>query len=185
MQNGPLWRDTPRPAPDAMERPAVSWSAPRPSDSGWSLNGHETNGDDPSGRDTNRDDTNGRDTSGRDTSGRDTTAPSGVRPYLVTAGRVRPRDETLEVECQVLATPVGLIAYPTLTYEPRAVLAACAEPLSVAELAAGLKMHLGVVRILVDDLAAQGYLTVVRPEYGQQTDTDLIRRVIRGLKAIN
>jgi hypothetical protein len=111
--------------------------------------------------------------------------PSGVRPYLVTAGRVWPRDETLEVESQVLATPVGLISYSTLTYEPRAVLAACTEPLSVAEVAARLELHLGVVRILVDDLAAQGYLTVIRPEQGQQTNADLIRRVIRGLQAIS
>jgi hypothetical protein len=112
------------------------------------------------------------------------TQPSGVRPYLVTAGRVRPRDQTLEIECQVIATRAGLIAHPALTYEPREVLAASTTPLSIAELAAHLKLHLGVVRILVDDLAAQGLVAVLRPAHGQRTDIDTMRRVIRGLRSI-
>jgi hypothetical protein len=108
-----------------------------------------------------------------------------VRPYLLTSGRVRPRDTTLELESQVVATPAGLVAYSTLNYEPREVLASCTEPLSLAELAGRLGLHLGVVRILVDDLAAQGYLVVVRPGGRHHADAELIRRVIRGLKAIS
>lgn len=110
--------------------------------------------------------------------------PTGVRPYLVTHGRAHPRDLTLEVESQVLATPAGLAARSAFAYEPREVLTACADPLSVAELAARLRLHLGVARILVDDLAALGYLTVMRPDHTQHDDADLIRRVIRGLRTI-
>lgn len=84
-----------------------------------------------------------------------------------------------------MATPAGLVAHPTLTFEPREILAACTEPRSIAELAAELGFHLGVVRILVDDLAAEGYLVVLRPDHDRLLDADLIRRVIRGLRAID
>ncbi|MGH3881133.1 MAG: DUF742 domain-containing protein [Actinophytocola sp.] len=109
---------------------------------------------------------------------------SGLRPYLLTSGRVRPIDESLEIEAQVVATAQGLADCERLAFEHRDIVALCAEPASVAEIAARLGLHIGVTRVLVGDLAALGYLAVLRPEAGLHRDVDTIERVIRGLESI-
>jgi hypothetical protein len=111
-------------------------------------------------------------------------AVPGLRPYLITSGRVRPRDQTLAIETQVVTTSEGMEALSGLSFEPRDILELCVEPLSIAEVAARLGLHLGVVRILVDDLAGHGYVALVPPVDGGTVDVELIRRVIRGLQAI-
>lgn len=107
-----------------------------------------------------------------------------LRPYLLTAGRVRPIDESLEIEAQVMATPRGLAGLHRLAFEHRDIVRLCAEPISVAEVGARLGLHIGVARVLVGDLAALGYLGVLRPRAGLHRDVDTIERVIRGLESI-
>jgi len=68
--------------------------------------------------------------------------------------------------------------------EKRAILALCVEPLSVAEISARLRMHLGVTRILVGDLRAKGLLDVHVLD-NAFPDPETILRVIRGLRAIS
>lgn len=109
---------------------------------------------------------------------------SGVRPYLITGGRSRPVDSSLRAEAQVLATWDGQGAVGRLTYEHRDIVALCARPVAVAEVAAHLHLHLGVVRVLVADLVAMGYLTIRHPEAGAHQQVHIIERVIRGLTAI-
>jgi hypothetical protein len=108
---------------------------------------------------------------------------SGVRPYLVTGGRVRPLDATLEIEAQVLTTAAGRTA-GRLTVEHRDILDLAVRPISIAEIAARLGMHLGVARVLAGDLIGLGYLSVRRPDAGLHQDAKIIERVIRGLQAI-
>jgi hypothetical protein len=60
----------------------------------------------------------------------------------------------------------------------------CVQPLSVAEISARLRMHLGVTRILVGDLRAAGQLDVHVQEI-DFPDPETIMRVIRGLRAIS
>jgi DNA-binding IclR family transcriptional regulator len=108
---------------------------------------------------------------------------SGVRPYLVTGGRVRPLDATLEIEAQVLTTAAGRVA-GRLTVEHRDILNLAQRPISIAEIAARLGMHLGVARVLAGDLIGLGYLSVRRPDAGLHQDAKIIERVIRGLQAI-
>jgi hypothetical protein len=57
--------------------------------------------------------------------------------------------------------------------------------MSVAEIGARLGLQIGVVRVLVADLAAAGYLMVSRPSSQLSQDLDLIERVIRGFEAIH
>ena len=120
----------------------------------------------------------------------DTTPPGvdqhtpGVRPYLLTGGRVRPVDATLEIEAQVLSTAVGRVNVDRLEHEHRDIVRVCERPLSIAELAARLRLHLGVARVLASDLIATGYLAVRRPDTGLHHDAQIIERVIRGLQAI-
>jgi len=109
---------------------------------------------------------------------------SGVRPYLITGGRARPIDSTLHVETQVLTTWDGRAALDKLTYEHRDIVTLCMRPSAVAEVAAHLRLHLGVARVLVADLVATGYLVIRQPEVGTHQQVQIIERVIRGLKAI-
>jgi Protein of unknown function (DUF742) len=111
-------------------------------------------------------------------------AVSRLRPYLLTSGRAEPVDDTLEIEAQVLTTELGVRASGRLSFEYREIVELCRGTLSVAEVAAQLKLHIGVARVLVADLAAQGYLIVERPGFQFAQDKKLIEMVIRGLEAI-
>lgn len=114
-----------------------------------------------------------------------TTDPSVLRPYLLTAGRVRPIDDSLEIEAQIATTTLGRVSSAFLEFEHRDIVAMCVEPMSVAEVAARLELHVSVVRVLVGDLAALGHLTVLRPDAELAKDAQTIERVIRGLEAIS
>jgi hypothetical protein len=110
------------------------------------------------------------------------------RPFILTAGRVRGADPAISLETQVTAVPVpppGSAPIATLPPELQAIIALCAEPLSVAEISARVPLHLGVTKILVGDLRATGYLDVHTQDVIDPTDPDLILRVIRGLRAIS
>ena len=107
-----------------------------------------------------------------------------LRPYLLTAGRAQPVDHTLEIEAQVVTSQLGAASHSKLTFEHREIVTLCRETMSVAELAAKLKLHIGVARVLVADLAVHGYVVIRRPETRFSLDLGMIERVIRGLEAI-
>jgi hypothetical protein len=109
-----------------------------------------------------------------------------VRPFLVTAGRVAPsaNGRTMPVETQVVATAEGLDVLDRLSFEQHDIVAACRQPQSIAEIAARLRLHLNVVRVLAEDLRAAGQLTVHVPDTGAIRDASVLRRVIDGLRAI-
>jgi len=117
---------------------------------------------------------------------RDHPTVSGVRPYLLTGGRVRPVARHLPIEAQLMTTPAGQSASGRLTYEHRDIVELCRRPYSVAEVAAHLGLHTGVVRVLAGDLIGLGYLTVhAQPRMtGRREREVIIERVIRGLRAI-
>jgi hypothetical protein len=71
-----------------------------------------------------------------------------------------------------------------LSPEMRAIVALCGDPVSVAEISARLRLHLGVTRILVGDLRAAGQLDVHVLD-NETPDPETIMRVIRGLRAIS
>jgi len=105
-----------------------------------------------------------------------------LRPSVITAGRVDGPDSEIQLETQVTVHPG---AAPTrLPPEKRAIVSLCVEPLSVAEISARLRMHLGVTRILVGDLRAAGQLEV-HVLGSDFPDPETIMRVIRGLRAIS
>jgi hypothetical protein len=107
-----------------------------------------------------------------------------LRPFLLTAGRVA-GPGSIAIETQVVATDRGRVASSELGFECRDIVAACEDPLSVAEIAARLSLHLGVVRVLVGDLSAEGHLSVHLPNADAPTDVDTLLRVIHGLRAIS
>ncbi|WP_369173204.1 DUF742 domain-containing protein [Streptomyces sp. R28] len=109
-----------------------------------------------------------------------------VRPFLVTAGRVAADADgrSMPVETQVVATTEGLDALDRLAFEQHDIVAVCRLPQSIAEIAARLRLHLNVVRVLAEDLRAAGQLTVHVPDSGIVHDASVLRRVIDGLRAI-
>ncbi|PWI14812.1 multi-component regulatory system-4 [Streptomyces sp. Act143] len=109
-----------------------------------------------------------------------------VRPFLVTAGRVASSapGRTIPVETQVVATAEGLGDLDKLSFEQYDIVAACRRPQSIAELAARLRLHLNVVRVLAEDLREEGRLTVHVPDSEATHDASVLRRLIDGLRAI-
>jgi hypothetical protein len=110
--------------------------------------------------------------------------PTGLRPFLLTAGRVA-ANTSIAIETQVISTDLGRAMVGTLGFERRDIVALCVNPLAVAEIAANLGLHLSVVRVLVGDLSADGYLAVYLPNAAASHDVDTLLRVIRGLRAIS
>ena len=104
-----------------------------------------------------------------------------LRPFVITAGRTNGVDPDIGMETQVTINPA---AGPVrLSPEMRAIVGLCGEPVSVAEISARLRLHLGVTRILVGDLRAAGQLDVHVLD-NETPDPETIMRVIRGLRAI-
>lgn len=105
------------------------------------------------------------------------------RPFVLTAGRVQATDPRIGMETQVAAR-LGVPAGP-LAPQLRAILDACAQPVSVAEISARLRLHLGVTQILIGDLRTAGLVDVHTVDHNQTHDPDMILRVIHGLRAIS
>jgi hypothetical protein len=108
-----------------------------------------------------------------------------ARPYSWTEGRTEPSVE-LAVEARVRTTPEGHAAEFTPTSPLWTIARRCVEPCSIAELAAHLSVPLGVAKVLVADLVAEG-LVVAQATLSDDTTLDerreLIERVLSGLRA--
>ncbi|MEV6738044.1 DUF742 domain-containing protein [Streptomyces sp. NPDC051104] len=112
-------------------------------------------------------------------------APS-VRPFLVTAGRVAGTTAAtpMPLETQVVSTVAGIAGLERLAFEQRDIVELCRLPQSLAEVAAQLRLHLNVVRVLAEDLESAGHLSVYVPKAEAAHDLSVLRRVIDGLRAI-
>ena len=110
--------------------------------------------------------------------------PQRVRPYAMTGGRTRPTHDALEIETLV-STASSVDLTPKLTVEQRAIGVLCHELLSIAEVSAHLHLPLGVVRVLVGDMADEHLVVVRRPVHaGDRPDLALLERVLDGLRTI-
>ncbi|WP_344000021.1 MULTISPECIES: DUF742 domain-containing protein [Streptomyces] len=131
--------------------------------------------------------------------------PARVRPYSLTGGRTR-FGHVLLVETFVGATAAATAGGGTAALdaaderreltsgslaaimpEMRAIVELCRRMRTVAEIAALLKMPLGVVRVLLSDLADQGKIRVYGTGTGHGTgrpDRALLERVLSGLRRL-
>jgi Protein of unknown function (DUF742) len=107
-----------------------------------------------------------------------------VRPYTVTKGRTKPRYH-LEIEAMVSASLHRAGDLPQLSPECQAILEFCREWRSVAEISAVLQMPLGVARILVTDMAAEGLVRIQQLNHDQgRPDVKLLERVLSGIRRL-
>ncbi|MDX3855917.1 DUF742 domain-containing protein [Streptomyces sp. AK02-01A] len=109
-----------------------------------------------------------------------------VRPYAMTGGRTRPRYQ-LAIEALVSTTADPSQLQGQLPEHQR-ICRLCFEIKSVAEISALLSIPLGVVRILVADLAEAGLVAIHQPggdeAAGGQPDVTLLERVLSGLRKL-
>ncbi|MFI9719283.1 DUF742 domain-containing protein [Streptomyces sp. NPDC052396] len=116
-----------------------------------------------------------------------------VRPYSLTGGRthcghvllVESFVGALDAAVEAEATPP--LGVPTTRVQPesRAIVGLCRRLRSVAEVSALLRMPLGVVRVLLSDLADQGRIRVYGTGHGTgQPDRALLERVQCGLRRL-
>lgn len=83
-----------------------------------------------------------------------------VRPYAVTAGRVSGVASGLAIEALVSAIDNGK-SQKGLTQEKKKILKLASEDyVSVAELSAHCKLPLGVIRVIIMDMAESEYLSI-------------------------
>ncbi|HZI98377.1 MAG TPA: DUF742 domain-containing protein [Actinomycetales bacterium] len=116
---------------------------------------------------------------------------STVRPYAVTGGRTTTSSAQMPVEALVQGmspTDVGM------TPERRTILELTANQyLSVAELSAHIKLPIGVMRVLVSDLADEGKIRVHgltttdhpgSPAYNPAASLSVLESVLNGISAL-
>ena len=113
-----------------------------------------------------------------------------VRPYAVTRGRTRPKLE-IALEALVETTARGRSAATGKGghgREHQFIAALCDGRLqSLAEIAARMHLPLGVARVLIADMAADGLLAVYEPTSFEDNDavgTELLERVLSGLRRL-
>ncbi|MEU0071145.1 DUF742 domain-containing protein [Streptomyces sp. NPDC006332] len=103
-----------------------------------------------------------------------------VRPFTISNGRTRP-SIALDLLSHVMAT--GATPLGHLGPEHAQVLDMCRVPVSVAEIAAHLKLPAVVTKVLLADLVDCGALTTKPPEFHHnQTDRALLEAVLDGLR---
>ncbi|WP_329126653.1 DUF742 domain-containing protein [Streptomyces sp. NBC_01465] len=113
-----------------------------------------------------------------------------VRPYAMTGGRTTSGPSGVRLDLIALVTLDGNAppASEESLFGPehRTLLTLCrTETQSVAELAAGADLPVGVVRVLVGDLLEAGQVTVAHPvPPAQLPDEKILREVIDGLRAL-
>ncbi|MFH9176411.1 DUF742 domain-containing protein [Streptomyces albogriseolus] len=112
-----------------------------------------------------------------------------VRPYAMTRGRTTSAAQhRLDLIAVVVVEPHADEAQddPSLSPEHVDIVGLCRDtPQTVAELAAGLDLPVGVVRVLVGDLVDAELVHVNRPvPPAELPDESILRDVINGLRAL-
>jgi Protein of unknown function (DUF742) len=165
---------------------------------GYGNNGHGPNGHghNPQGRDPYGHDGLGRDSHGRESHGHDAHPREGhgerwfdaeagpvVRPYAVTKGRTQATGTFGLID--VVAATDG---WPSDHFRPgpehRRILSLCRRPVPVVDLTSEINLPVGVVRILLSDLAAEGMLRIVSAQRQPVADQRLLRMVLDGLESL-
>lgn len=110
-----------------------------------------------------------------------------VRPYFRTKGRTRPSQD-LAIETLISTSERGRRLDGVRVPEHKSICGLCLDTRSVAEVAALLKMPLGVVRVLVGDVAGLGLVLVHSPNtnamVGDRPSIEFMERVLSGLRRI-
>jgi hypothetical protein len=110
---------------------------------------------------------------------------SRVRPYTRTGGRTR-SDHNLALEALVSTSDDGRRYRGVRSVEHRRICDLCLDTRSVAEIAAHLRLPLGVVKVLVGDMSDIGLVLIHQTQLilGDRSSRDFMERVLAGLRAL-
>jgi hypothetical protein len=108
-----------------------------------------------------------------------------VRPYALIKGRTLPSGgTTFGLIDVVVATGERPPAHFRPGPEHRRILTMCRRPTPVVDLTSEIDLPLGVVRVLLGDLASEGMLRVLSTQKQPVTDQRLLRMVLDGLESL-
>ncbi len=111
-------------------------------------------------------------------------APRFVRQFAMTQGRARSHGETLALDTLVKVTALGTRVLNREAAERLAVLRIVSSPMSIAEVSARIGVHLGIARVIVSDLAADGLVAVSESSTGDaRPDLQTLERLLNDLQA--
>ncbi|MFI9454542.1 DUF742 domain-containing protein [Amycolatopsis sp. NPDC052450] len=110
---------------------------------------------------------------------------SRVRPYTRTGGRTRTAHD-LALEALVSTSEDGRRYRGVRTPEHRQICDLCLDTRSIAEIAAHLRLPLGVVKVIVGDMADAGLVLIHQTELilGDSSSRAFMERVLQGLRAL-
>lgn len=105
-----------------------------------------------------------------------------VRPYALTGGRTRPKGEFIELLASIWASsdPGDMPREPSFLE----VMRQCQHPTSLADLASGLDLPVGVVRILLSEMRERRLVVIRPPARHQRADTRLLKDVADALRRL-
>ena len=106
-----------------------------------------------------------------------------MRQFAHTQGRVRAGGVDFPLDVLVRTTSVGSAAAGTLARVRRLVIEAAQAPISVAEAAARAHVHLGVARVLVADMVADGLLVMSEATTAEGPDLVTLQRLLSDLNS--
>jgi hypothetical protein len=108
-----------------------------------------------------------------------------VRPYTKTGGRTR-SDYDLAIEALVSTSERGKAPDAGVRPEHRSICGICLDTKSVAEVAAHLRLPLGVARVLIGDMAGMGLVLVHQSGMvvGDRPSIEFMERVLSGLRRL-
>lgn len=108
-----------------------------------------------------------------------------VRPYTKTGGRTR-SDYDLAIEALVSTSERGRTPDAAVRPEHRSICGLCLDTRSVAEVAAHLRLPLGVARVLIGDMAGMGLVLIHQSGMvvGDRPSIEFMERVLSGLRRL-
>jgi len=108
-----------------------------------------------------------------------------VRPYALTQGRTLPSGGA---SFGLIDVVVATSERPSEHFRPgpehRRILSLCRRPTPVVDLTSEIDLPLGVVRVLLGDLASERMLRVLSTQKQPVTDERLLRMVLDGLESL-
>jgi len=108
-----------------------------------------------------------------------------ARPYARTGGRTRP-DHNLSLEALVTTSEQGRRHEGARTEEHRTICDFCTSARTVADIVAELQLPLGVVKVIVADMATGGLVLVHQPglAFGDRSSREFMERLLNSLHSL-
>jgi len=113
-----------------------------------------------------------------------------IRPYTMTGGRTGADQPFIALEALVCATPTGVTNKHQFRWEAARIIDLSKHETAIVEIAARLEIPIGVVRVVVADLAHRGAVRISEPPSAVPASlegyayTTLLQKVLDGINSL-